>query len=318
MIELVITMAMMGIVTAAAIGVLTAMQRQARSIGDSALLGEALRSGLLYVVDESRDAGGVGIPAWASVILENNCGPRGGFPDCNGSDRLTLVQGIPSYPGCRVEDDLGGDRVRFETVEDGRRSSERCCFNQNNFTRQVAMVKGDTVRPVVAVSTGDDCVYTLHPIVPDSALPRRPPGGFRDSVAVLADVKTFYVEWGGTGRTGDLKLHMELDGVAGLEGERLTVLSNVADFQVAIGYSVRDLSPLETASGGGDAWWPNAEAEVGAPPHPADSAAFLGVSTIVVGRGSKDLSMRIPWGPERPLGLATARMGIDRVRLGKD
>jgi type II secretory pathway pseudopilin PulG len=318
MLEMVITMAMMGIVTAAAIGTLTAMQRQARNIGDSALLGEALRSGLLYVVDESRDVGGVGIPAWSSVIIEDDCSGRAGYPGCQGSDRLTLVQGIPSYPGCRVKDDLGGNRVRFESVDDGRRRDPRCCFRETGFTRQVALIKGDTVRPMVAIAAGDDCVFSLQPIVPDSALPRRPSDGFNNSVAVLADVKTFYVEWAPDGRLGDLKLHMELDGVAGVDGERLTVLSNVADFQVAIGYDIRDLSPLESATGSGDAWWPNSPTETGASPHPADRAAFLGVSTIVVGRGSQPKVMRTPWGPERTLGPATARMGVDRVRLGSN
>ena len=111
---------------------------------------------------------------------------------------------------------------------------------------------------------------------------------------------------------------MELDGVPGVEGERLTVLSNVADFQVAIGYLVRDLGLLEVATGAGDAWWPNANTETGVPPHAPDSAVFLGVSTIVVGRGTQDVTIRTPWGPERALGLASARMGVDRVRLGSN
>ncbi len=331
MIEAAVTLAIMAIVATAAISAFAAFSRLAKHAERDVVLIETLRTGLFFLLSEIRDAGGSGVQPWAAVIVEDNCGPRDGFPDCRGSDRLTLVQGIPSYPGCRVIDDRGG-RLQFEEVD------AACCFVEDNFARQVALVLPDTMQPVLLRGTGADCVFTATPIVPAGALARplgdssaHRSGGWRGGVAILVDVKTFYVDWtialaapGATPEVtdGPLTMHAELNGDGDVVGERLTVLERVADFQSAIGYDVAGRPLLESSTGVGDSWWPGLPEETGRASDAdrafePERAVFIGVSAIAVVAGghTQTLHLQTPWGPPRALRGLRATVGADRVGL---
>ncbi|MDP2340032.1 MAG: prepilin-type N-terminal cleavage/methylation domain-containing protein [Deltaproteobacteria bacterium] len=332
LLEAAVTLAIMAIVTAAAIGVFAALSRVAKQAERDALLLETLRTGLLYLVSEGRQVGGVGVQPWASAIIEDNCSARAGFPDCNGSDRLTLVQAIPTYPGCLVIEDLGAGTVRFETVaDDDPAEPAACCFFEAGFSRQVALVLPDAMEPALLTSTGADCLFRVSPIVPPGDLARPlgssasfGAGGLRNAVAVLADVKTFYVEWTNPSE-GTLKMHVELNGDEALTNERLNILEHVADFQAAIGYDVVGRPFLESADGVGDSWWPGLAEESGnafagdaalAP----ERAVFLGVSLIAVTPTPNDARtfVQTPWGPPRVLQGLRPSVGSDRVGLAAE
>jgi type II secretory pathway pseudopilin PulG len=333
LIEAAITLVIMAIVTGAAIGVFAALSRVSKQAERDSLLIETLRTGLLYLVSEGRQVGGVGVQPWASAIIEDNCGARAGYPDCNGSDRLTLVQGIPTYPGCLVVEDLGGGQVRFESIPaDDPAEPAACCFFEEDFLRQVALVLPDAMEPAVVSSTGADCLFNVTPIVPPGDLTRPlassvpfAAAGMKNAVAVLADVKTFYVEW--TSPTeGSLKLHVELNGDGSLTNERMTVLEHVADFQAALGYRVAGRPLLESSDGVGDAWWPGIAEETGNA-FAGDSAlvperaVFLGVSIIAVTptpESSARNFVQTPWGPPRVLKSRRASVGSDRVGLAAE
>lgn len=331
LIEAGVTLAIMGIVAMAAISSFGAFTRLAKQVERDIVLIESLRTAMLYIRSELRLAGGVGVQPWASAIVEDSCAARGGLPDCRQSDRLTLVQGIPTYPGCRVVEDFPGE-VRFE-------SSGGCCFHENDFVRQAALLfpgsgvgfgPGDeTMQPVVLRSVGSDCRFRVNPIIADSDLPRPlsknrsfRTRGRRDAVAVLVDIKTFYVEWT-DGQKGDLKMHVDLDGDNSVVGERLTVLEDVVDFQASIGYAVPGRSLLENDSGNGDSWWPSTtgeagNAEAGDPALRPESAVFVGVAAIVVAGGGGISHVQTPWGPVRTLtGLRTS-LGAERIALQGD
>ncbi len=47
-----------------------------------------------YFGHEIGQIGGATVRPWMAAFLENNCSARGPFPDCNGSDRLTLTASV--------------------------------------------------------------------------------------------------------------------------------------------------------------------------------------------------------------------------------
>jgi prepilin-type N-terminal cleavage/methylation domain-containing protein len=318
--EMAVTIAIAGIVSFAAIGAYVQFLQIGRGVGKDAEVTDLARGGALFIAEELRTVGGGGIPAWSAVIIEDDCLARDGYPACNGSDRLTVVQAIPRFPSCAIEEGVGADQIRVETIS--LRGSDVCCLNETNFLRQVALVWPDTMQPVVLKSVGRDCLFDVVPIVPGDALPRplatssAATEGFPGAVIVLADVKTWYVEW--TGPTlGALNMHAELNGDGSVVGERLTVLPTVADFQAAIGYAI-DRDDLLDAAAGGDRWWPNNRGESGRPAGSflPEQAVLAGVSILAATRDSgRSDEVATPWGPTRRVGGGRVRVATERVAL---
>ena len=161
--EMAVTIAIAGIVSFSAIGAYAQFLQLGRAVGKDAEATDLARGGALFIAEELRLAGGGGIPAWASVIVEDDCLARDGYPACNGSDRLTLIQAIPRFPSCSIEAGISDTRIQVETVSlDG---SDVCCLNEDGFIRQVALVWPDTVQPVVLRSVGSGCEFDVVPIV---------------------------------------------------------------------------------------------------------------------------------------------------------
>lgn len=304
-----------------AIGAYAQFLRLGRGVSVDAEVTELARGGALFLAEELRDVGGGGIPAWSSVIIEDDCLARDGYPACDGSDRLTLITAIPRFPSCAIEAGVGRDQIQVATVPVG--GADVCCLNQSDFIRQVALVWPDTTQPVVLKSLGRDCLFDVSPIVPGDALPRplavssAAVDGFPGAVIVLADVKTFYVEWTGPG-LGALNMHAELNGDGAVVGERLTVLPTVADFQAALGYSV-DREALIDVAAGGDRWWPNNRGESGRPTGTLlpERAVMAGVSVMAMTRDvdRTNEAVSTPWGPDRRVVGARVRVATERVAL---
>lgn len=316
LLEAMVTLALMALVSVAAISAFATFSRLSKNVERESLLIESSAVGLSYLTSELRQAGGVGLLPWASVIVEDDCGARGGLPACHNSDRLTVLQGIPTFPGCRVIEDRGRDLV-FEQVDFD------CCFNDSApFLRQVAMIKDDVMQPVVLAGKGR-CVFERRPIVPDDALPRSPSGSWNGAIAVLADVKTFYVDWNDAGDEGALTMHIELDGRPGVEGERMTILERVVDFQAVVAYPAGDGLSLESASGLNDDWWPSVDGletrravDNGFNP---ERARFVGFSTISISDGGNVVThVQTPWGPPRVLTNRLSSLGVERLALPQE
>lgn len=318
--EMAVTIAIAGIVSFSAIAAYAQFLQLGRVVGKDAEVTELARGGALFIVEELRTAGGGGIPAWSSVIIEDDCLARDGYPACNGSDRLTLVQAIPRFPSCAIKTGVSDTRVEVETVS--LRGDDVCCLNEDGFVRQVALVWPDTMQPAVLKSVGRDCLFEVVPIVPGDALPRplavstAATTGFPGAVIVLADVKTWYVEW--TGDTiGALNMHVELNGDRSVVGERLTILPTVGDFQAALGYAIANDALVDVA-GGSDRWWPNARGESGRPVETLlpERAVLAGVSTLAVTRDvNRNEEVSTPWGPVRRLSGGRVRIATERVAL---
>lgn len=234
LLELSVSMAIAGIVAAAAISQVGFLLSSGRRIGRNLDLTSTARLASLFVIDELRIAGGAGVAAWSGVIVEDDCLPRGGYPACRNSDRVTVVQSIPQFPSCAIVDEPAAGTVTVEAISIG--GVDVCCLNEQDFVRQVALVWADTMQPAVLKSAGGGCRFSVAPVVPADALPQplsTSPAfiaaGIKGAVIVLADIKTFYVEWDPILPVGPLRMHVELDGDPSLVGERVTVLDSVAD-----------------------------------------------------------------------------------------
>lgn len=182
---------------------------------------------LEYLVNEVRRAGGMGAPPPASVFVENDCGAARGFPDCDRTDRITVVQPLVGYGKCKIVSDAGGI-VTVNTVRASRLSPPQCCLQPSFVTRQVAIVStSNVVTPAVLTRVGG-CAFRYVPIIGVA-------GGNTDASLLMADVKTFYREPGiGPGEPGRLAMHVELNADRSIVGERLFLANDILDFQARL------------------------------------------------------------------------------------
>lgn len=91
LIELVVTLGITAILLVLSMQIVTDQQKLGRSLEEKVSISvEAQRLSLrLGKIFES--AGGQGLFPWQSIFVENNCAARWVFPDCQGSDRITLM-----------------------------------------------------------------------------------------------------------------------------------------------------------------------------------------------------------------------------------
>jgi prepilin-type N-terminal cleavage/methylation domain-containing protein len=227
--ELAVALAATGVIAATATTLFSLYSSLIKKARVQSQLVSRARGSLEYVLNESRRAGGDGVSARDSMIIEAGCSPRGAFPDCYGTDRITVVQPLGGYGKCTVDADLGGNRVRIKSLRDGFAGPLVCCLlEQPNFKRQVAFSSAAGVTPAVLFGTSEPCTFRYEPIVGG------PSGSLNNATLVMADVKTFYLELTDPTRAGRLVMHMELDGdTSSITRERLYLATGVLDLQAS-------------------------------------------------------------------------------------
>ena len=225
--EMAIVLAIMGIVAITATSLFSLYTNIMKKSRLETQLRQRSELALEYLVNEARRAGGQGAPPAASVFVENDCGPRAGFPACDNSDRVTITQPLVGYSRCKVERDTGGF-VDVKLVRPRAGFAPECCLRSSpSFARQIAFVKDDVVVPAFLTRGSGSCNFRYIPLA------NAPPGDLRDSLIVMSDVKTFYREPGtGPDDAGRLVMHLELHGDPDIVGERLYLANNIVDFQV--------------------------------------------------------------------------------------
>ena len=127
--ELCVAMACMAILGAAACMSFSVYISLIKKSKAEAHLLRRSQSLLEYIVNETRRVGGQGAPALASVFIENDCGVRGGFPDCDHTDRLTLAEPLAGYGTCKVKADLGARTIDVNKVRVALGTPQVCCFS---------------------------------------------------------------------------------------------------------------------------------------------------------------------------------------------
>lgn len=224
--ELAVSLAMMGLTAIAATMLFSLYLNITKKTKLETHLRQRAETTLEYLVNETRMAGGQGALSSASVFVENDCTAARGFPDCDRTDRITMVQPLVGYGKCKIVSDSGGS-VEVNTIRPSRLSPAECCLKASFTTRQVAIVKNDVVTPALLTRVGG-CSFRYVPILGSV-------GGKDGASLLMADVKTFYREPGrAPGEAGRLAMQMELNGDGSVVGERLFLSNDILDFQARL------------------------------------------------------------------------------------
>lgn len=234
LIELMISV---GITSAVLAGLLTVVSLHMNTAGRS-----TNRAGLSvdmmmlsnYFAREIPSAGGELLPVWTSVGVENNCAARTVFPNCGGSDRLTVVRAVGNRT-CSIR------ALPSAGVIESDISGGVCCFQgMNLLNSHVSLVKVTIVgqRYVTAVNLGT-CRITVAngpASFNDSAVE---PFNWVEGTVVPVDVKTFYLDR----TTNELNRYTYRNGGANVnDGTLSPMVDQVLDFQLGLGF---DFSPAD-------------------------------------------------------------------------
>jgi prepilin-type N-terminal cleavage/methylation domain-containing protein len=262
LLEAMVVLAMFGIVVSAASVSFVSMLRSTKQ-GHGALQAmNGTRVPLDFVLDEARRAGGPDLPAAARVLIAKNLGARQ-------TDVLWTLHQNVGYSICAVTSATGNSLSFVTTVLDGE---PRCCFEAGTplfdvplegalpagpSFRRTAVLRDLRGRFLPVFLSGDpsatSCRLTITPLPDIDAVINEQQDNLPDlstSVAVLADVKRFYIDFDADGvraPLGALFVQTEIDGdVDSVLGERQRLASNAYDFRVAVGYAQRDPASIQT------------------------------------------------------------------------
>ena len=301
-IELAISMAIAGIVVAAATTAAVNVTRLLKLEGKKSIADQDSRRLVDFVIGRMQASGGGPVRPWMAMWHEQDCGPRDGLPDCNGHDRLTVIDVDLDRNDCTIAS-MTDSEIVFDDPGDGT-----CCFDwpaealpdseqPDQFSNQSLMIVGDRNEwmMVVATEAGDrgglnPCTYGLSGLKPlqDWADARQTVAPFNDgdAVAIPAAARTLYVgtsvaPLGGGVVVPDAALPGGTTATEALPPEHLlewfddnrnmvldadesrVVFPGVYDFQVALGYDDPEDGRITDTGTTADEWWGNA-AETGA------------------------------------------------------
>jgi hypothetical protein len=228
------------------------------------------------MIGNLQEVGGGAVRPYASVIVENDCVARGGFPDCKHSDRLTLVTAIVGAPVCNIlAITSSGTKIEL----DADCFEDDATFSFSN--RQVMLVKGDKHRQVVIknISSGGrkaDMAKGQASLIDDPGVDADFVGG---SVTPVLVATYYLVPYDGTpsttrdptNPTAALRVYVNTNQPNETTAspvidptETDVVATDVYDFQVQLGY---DAAPsngrVDDAGSTGDEWLFNAAGETG-------------------------------------------------------
>jgi prepilin-type N-terminal cleavage/methylation domain-containing protein len=262
LLEAMVVLAMFGIVVSAASVSFVSMLRSAKQ-GHGALQAmNGTRVPLDFVLDEARRAGGPDLPAAARVLVAKSVGTRQ-------TDVLWTLHQNVGYSICAVTSATGNSLSFVTAPVDGEL---RCCFEAGppvfDVPLEGALPAGPSFRRTAVLRdlrgrflpvflSGDpsatSCRLTITPLPDIDAVINEQQDNLPDlstSVAVLADVKRFYIDFDADGvraPLGALFVQTEIDGdVDSVLGERQRLASNAYDFRVAVGYAQRDPASIQT------------------------------------------------------------------------
>ncbi len=245
LIEAMVTLAIAGIVTAAAAGAMAMIMRSVANTRVGVTVTSNLVNTVQFLSKDIENAGGQGLPNQAGIMVENDsCPARDGMPACNGTDRVTIAVAMPELPICATREGSRPNTLSFQYAQGG------CCFPSEIGGVQVggtAMLTGpnNIFRPVRLTGvTGAVCEFDVEDAAPaDLYLNATTVAGhaavavndftpFIDGAATLVLLRTYYLDTA----THELRVR---HGV-GPSAQFALVADQIFDLQVALGIDVDD------------------------------------------------------------------------------
>lgn len=213
-----------------------------------------------YLRGELMIAGGGQVRGWQGIMIEDNCNARGPFPDCNGSDRITVSSTNSPLQQCSITGNPGPGIWQINFSSPGV-----CCLTPGGgltdfLKQQVTFTLNDfysskfinTVDPAscrMTVTAGQASLndFTGAPPITD----------WTGAVVTLSTVKTFY--WDSAASSLVRFIDSNGDNVAAPD-ELSTVAIGIHDLQAALGYDSKpaDGNIVATGDGVNDEWLFNA------------------------------------------------------------
>lgn len=316
--ELAISMAIAGIVVAAATTAAVNVTRLLKLEGKKSIADQDSRRLVDFVIGRMQASGGGPVRPWMAMWHEQACVPRNGLPNCNGHDRLTVIDVDLDRNDCAIVSMTDSELV-FADPGDGT-----CCFDwppealpdslqPDQFHGQSLMVVGDRNEWMMVVATDagersglNPCTYGLSGIKPlqNWADAQQTVAAFNDgdAVAVPVAARTLYVGPNLASLGGGAVLPSPLLAaplaVEALPpehllewfddnrnmildaGESRVVFPGVYDFQIALGYDDPEDGRVADTGTTADEWWGNAT-ETGAVTLARPTLRMGGVGVIV-------------------------------------
>lgn len=262
LLEAMVVLAMFGIVATTATVTFVSMMKSTRRGHNALQAMNGTRTTLDFILDEGRKAGGPDLPANARILIDKGGGQKG-------TDVLWMLRKNTGYGTCAVTA-ASGSSITFATVVNNGVTS--CCFQPGAPLAGTPPVQGNVPagepfrRTAVFVDprgrflpvflsgspSASNCRLTLGALpgidrVVNDGRGNRP--DLTTSLAVLADVKRFYVDFEAEGvrpPLGATYVQVELDGnVGSFLDERQRLSSNTYDFRASVGYGLRRPEVIE-------------------------------------------------------------------------
>lgn len=264
LLELMVALAISSLVITVATSVVVSINRSISSTRNTSLVHEEAKLLAAYLGDLARNVGGETLRPWDSVDVENDCDARDGFPDCQGSDRITLVAYDGDLGSCTLVEKAGGKLIAEKIDTDGDGVGDTCCLEMVGFdgeqkwkkwedkTAQIRNRDGkkESVRLKKADAT-DKCKLEFHVKKGNLAsLIGASMTGTKETTYFL-DHSTHELMEFVDGNDND-----QIDA-----GETRVLADHVYDFQVSLGFDVNSDGRLDDSQSNTDEWLYNTTGE---------------------------------------------------------
>jgi len=279
LLEMMVAMALAGIIAASAIGAGTAINRVMVDSRRRVVVWDEAKRVEEALLSRVQEAGGDPLAAFQSVIVEDSCvaDASRGLPDCFGADRITIISARADVPSCDVE--ASGATLRVD-------AADPCCITPD-FTGPAILVLPNEV---VTRSLHNPNVPSCHVTAPPgqgNPVPKTLTNGTKGTLA-LVTMETIFprrkgatneyelLVWRDAGSPGNNKVDV---------GELQLFADRIYDFQIALGFdsNPEDNDVVDTNSST-DEWLGNAEAIPPSLP-PSIAASQLRMIDIAVAVG---------------------------------
>lgn len=262
LLEATVVLAMFAIVATAASMAFVGMLRSSKRGHNALQAMNGTRATLDFMLDEGRKVGGPDLPENARVLIDKSGGQKG-------TDVVWMLRQNTGYSVCAVTG-VSGATLTFATVL--HNGQQRCCFEAGAPLADTPPVEGNVPGgpPFRRTAVLTDLRGRFLPVflsgapsaaacqLTMTALPgidrvindaRSNVPDLTTSVAVLADVKRFYVDFEADGVRppfGATFVQVEFDGVVdSFVDERQRLSSNTYDLRAAVGYGQRQPEVVE-------------------------------------------------------------------------
>lgn len=250
LIEAMLTLVIASVVGTAAVGTLALVLRTTSATKATTTLLTSLDRSVQYLARDLENAGGLGMPQPAGILVENNCSARDGMPACGGGDRVTTLSALAGSPVCAVRTASRAGALSFHYTQGG------CCFAAQTSTGDI--VEGTALlstsaglfRPVKLTGiAGSVCEFEVVDAVPTSlalngltesdhtAVGADVYTPFIDGAATLVQMRTFFVD----------PVSHQLRMREGTNPDPVLIADEVFDLQVALGLDVDSNGVVDVA-----------------------------------------------------------------------